>query len=74
MLCTVHKKPCGGSHAAIAKGSVNALYTFSGLAEKTRCKWTELFDMGAYEVCVWVQDRGFEGEGEYCTSKNVYGR
>ena len=27
---------------------MNALYTFSGLAENMRCKRTELFDMGDF--------------------------
>ena len=40
MCSTLAVKPCGGSHFAIASGSMKALYTRSGGALKTRCRRT----------------------------------
>src|SRR5262245_42796757 len=36
--CTFAVKPLGGSHFALASGSINALYNFSGLVRITRCR------------------------------------
>src|SRR3979490_601324 len=44
---TLHVKPLGGSHLAMASASRKARKTFSGLVGRKRCRRTEFRDMVA---------------------------